>query len=253
MKKSEVRSMIVEEIKRIKEALSAIDAPEMAKVAKKHGFKIKLDSKRKVGSAYVWDFDVLNNKINRIKISNAGGKADTANVYSGESTKNGVVFKNYEDLFSQIKKLKENKMLKSEVRDMIIEELEALKEGAWKNPKGVDIVADTLEKYSPKDGKIIGAHHWTKLSTSIEAAKDLISSKADKVKFEKEVKKALQQKNIKVVNEEMQALREANFKELAKMALDLEKKLKQYKITDKKKAKEAEDALAHLNAVLDSI
>ena len=171
MKKSEVRKMIKEEI--LKKALSEIDVPEMTKTAKKHGFKIKLDSKRKVGSSYVWDFDVLNNKVNRIKIANAGGKADMANVYSGESTKNGIVFKNYDDLFSQMKKLKENKMKKSEVREMIIEELEEL--------------------------------------------------------------------------------READFSELVKLVKDIESKLKKYKITDKKKAKEAEDALVQLNAVLNSI
>jgi len=114
-----IKVIIGEEIQKLNETLSEIDAPEMAKVAKKYGFKIKLDSKRKVNDSYIWDFDVLNNNITRIKISNAGGKADTANVYSGKSTKNGIIFKDYKDLFSQMKELKES--TKNKVRAMIKE------------------------------------------------------------------------------------------------------------------------------------
>jgi len=56
-----------------------------------------------------------------------------------------------------------------------------------------------------------------------------------------------------MIREEIQALREADFSELVKMAKDLENKLKKYKISDKAKAKEAEEALKQLNSVLNSI
>jgi len=56
-----------------------------------------------------------------------------------------------------------------------------------------------------------------------------------------------------MIKEEVQALREADYKELVKMVKDLESKLKKYKITDKVKAKKAEDALKQLNSVLNTI
>ena len=57
----------------------------------------------------------------------------------------------------------------------------------------------------------------------------------------------------KMIREEMQSLRETSYKELVKMVKDLQSKLKKYKIADKAKAKEAEDAIAQLNSVLNTI
>jgi len=54
-----------------------------------------------------------------------------------------------------------------------------------------------------------------------------------------------------MIREELGSLQEADYSELVKMVKDLTAKLKTYKVTDKVKAKEAKDAIEHLNSVLD--